>query len=63
MCQENNASLYKPALESMQTSIKAATTSMTSVPKPLKFLRPHYDTLKAAYEKITEPNTKVSSEN
>ena len=29
--------------------IREATTSMTSVPKPLKFLRPHYQTLKTAY--------------
>lgn len=26
---------------------RTATSSMTSVPKPLKFLRPHYDALKA----------------
>jgi len=32
---------------------------MTSVPKPLKFLRPHYDTLKGAYEKIRDQETKV----
>eukprot|EP00918_Siedleckia_nematoides_P046027 GHVU01100887.1.p1 GENE.GHVU01100887.1~~GHVU01100887.1.p1 ORF type:complete len:874 (-),score=98.80 GHVU01100887.1:308-2821(-) len=31
---------------------------MTSVPKPLKFLRPHYDSLKEIYEKITEAITK-----
>jgi len=53
--------LYKAALDSMQTLIKAATTSMTSVPKPLKFLRPHYDTLKTVYEKVTDPATKVIS--
>lgn len=29
---------------------RTATSSMTSVPKPLKFLRPHYDTLKAQLE-------------
>ena len=44
----------------MQTLIKAATTSMTSVPKPLKFLRPHYPTLKTVYDKLTDPSTKVS---
>jgi len=32
---------------------------MTSVPKPLKFLRPHYDTLKQVYEKINDDKTKV----
>lgn len=28
---------------------------MTSVPKPLKFMRPHYDTMKQVYEKIKNP--------
>jgi 26S proteasome regulatory subunit N1 len=32
------------------TEIKSATSSMTSVPKPLKFLRVHYDDLKAVYQ-------------
>ena len=32
---------------------------MTSVPKPLKFLRPHYDTLKIVYEKIKDKETQV----
>ena len=27
---------------------------MTSVPKPLKFLRPHYDDLKAHFEALME---------
>jgi len=32
---------------------------MTSVPKPLKFLRPHYDKLKEIHAKITDPAVKV----
>lgn len=32
---------------------------MTSVPKPLKFLRNQYDTLKGVYEKISDKTTKV----
>ncbi|XP_052227644.1 26S proteasome non-ATPase regulatory subunit 2-like [Dreissena polymorpha] len=55
---ESNHQLYKPALESLRTQIRASTTSMTSVPKPLKFLRPHYDTLKGVYEKIRDQETK-----
>lgn len=31
---------------------------MTSVPKPLKFLREHYPALKEVYEKIKDPKTK-----
>ena len=37
--------LHKPALESIRSLIRSATTSMTSVPKPLKFLRSHYSTM------------------
>lgn len=47
---EDDTSLHKPALEHLITEIKSATSSMTSVPKPLKFLRPHYNSLKAVYE-------------
>lgn len=56
---ENDATLWMPSLEIMRTLICAATTSMTSVPKPLKFLRPHYAVLKTIVEKITDPNTKA----
>ncbi|XP_019869453.2 26S proteasome non-ATPase regulatory subunit 2 [Aethina tumida] len=56
--QENNAGLYLPALQALSNHIKASTTSMTSVPKPLKFMRPHYDTMKQVYEKITDQNVK-----
>jgi 26S proteasome regulatory subunit N1 len=56
---ENDPNLWMPSLEAMRTLIRAATTSMTSVPKPLKFLRPHYATLKTIYEKIVEPNAKA----
>lgn len=38
--------------------IRTSTTSMTSVPKPLKFLREHYPALKEVYEKIQDPKTK-----
>ncbi|KAI8062474.1 armadillo-type protein [Gongronella butleri] len=43
--------LHRPALEQLRTLIRTSTSSMTSVPKPLKFLGPHYDELKATYEK------------
>ena len=55
---ETNAELYLPALEQLRKSIKSATTSMTSVPKPLKFLREHYDTLKSIYETMPTDQTK-----
>ena len=55
---ENDSTLWMPSLEIMRTLICAATTSMTSVPKPLKFLRPHYASLKQIVEKIEEPKAK-----
>lgn len=37
--------LYKPALDNLKTFIRESTSSMTAVPKPLKFLRPFYPSL------------------
>mmetsp|Transcript_28416 Transcript_28416/g.45503 ORF Transcript_28416/g.45503 Transcript_28416/m.45503 type:complete len:952 (+) Transcript_28416:188-3043(+) len=48
------AGVAKLAMETMRSSIKSATSSMTSVPKPLKFLRPHLKTLKETYAKLVE---------
>lgn len=42
--------MYIPALETIKDFIKTSTSSMTAVPKPLKFLRPHYDDLCKRYE-------------
>ena len=47
---ESNSLLHKQALDHLEAEIKSATSSMTSVPKPLKYLRPHYDTLKTIYQ-------------
>lgn len=55
---EDDQELYRPALESLRTQIRASTTSMTSVPKPLKFLRPHFESLKQIYDKIVDEDTK-----
>ena len=44
----------------MKTSIKTSTSSMTAVPKPLKFLRPHYETLTKLYEDWSESEDKTS---
>ncbi|KAF2467631.1 26S proteasome non-ATPase-like protein regulatory subunit 2 [Lindgomyces ingoldianus] len=45
-----DTNLYKPALEQIKDFIKTSTSSMTAVPKPLKFLRPHYESLEKAYQ-------------
>ena len=55
---EPKVEVYMPALQSLKTLITQSTTSMTSVPKPLKFLRRHFPTLKEIYEKIQDPHTK-----
>ncbi|KAL1943923.1 hypothetical protein VTO73DRAFT_3741 [Trametes versicolor] len=47
---EPNTALYQPALETLRTLIRTSTSSMTSVPKPLKFLHPHYPALQELYE-------------
>ncbi|OQR71238.1 26S proteasome non-ATPase regulatory subunit 2-like [Tropilaelaps mercedesae] len=56
---ETDQSLYRSALESLRTLIRASTTSMTSVPKPLKFLRPNYQTLKDCHAKMSDKATKA----
>jgi 26S proteasome regulatory subunit N1 len=53
-----NPGLAKLALETIRVEIRSATSSMTSVPKPLKFLRSHYPALKQHLEKLPD-----SSEN
>lgn len=46
--QDADPGVQKAAIASIGDQIRSATTSMTSVPKPLKFLRAHYETLKAS---------------
>jgi 26S proteasome regulatory subunit N1 len=57
--QESDTSLYKPALDQIKDFIKTSTSSMTAVPKPLKFLRPHYENLEKAYASWPEGENKV----
>ncbi|KAF9239262.1 26S proteasome regulatory complex non-ATPase subcomplex Rpn1 subunit [Melanogaster broomeanus] len=47
---EPNTELYRPALETLRTLIRTSTSSMTSVPKPLKFLHPHYPELQKLFD-------------
>ncbi|RQX72707.1 proteasome 26S regulatory subunit [Toxoplasma gondii CAST] len=46
------------ALQTLSVQLKAATSSMTSVPKPLKFLRPHIPVLIAHYHRLA-PDDKI----
>jgi len=40
------------ALDAIVSELRTATSSMTSVPKPLKFLRPHFRPLKALHRQL-----------
>ena len=57
---ESDKKLYKAALEAIKDSIKTSTSSMTAVPKPLKFLRPHYEGLTELYEEWPASADKTS---
>ena len=53
--QDVEAGVQRMALDHLVKEVRAATSSMTSVPKPLKFLRPHYDTLKTVFDPALAP--------
>lgn len=48
------AGVQKLALETIRSEMMSATSSMTSVPKPLKFLRVHYPTLVTFFENMDQ---------
>ncbi|KAI4322714.1 hypothetical protein L6164_022381 [Bauhinia variegata] len=56
--QDSDPELQKAALESLREEIRAATSSMTSVPKPVKFLCPHYETLQEYFATMDESDAK-----
>jgi 26S proteasome regulatory subunit N1 len=47
-----HAGVAKLALNSIINEIRTSTATMTSVPKPLKFLSPHIDSLKERCDKM-----------
>lgn len=57
---ESNEKLYPDALERLKNAIRTSTSSMTAVPKPLKFLRPHYDRIMSIYDKWPKGANKVN---
>jgi 26S proteasome regulatory subunit N1 len=40
------------ALNHLKTEVKQSTSSMTSIPKPFKFLRPHYPGMSTLYSQL-----------
>lgn len=51
---DQSLDLYEKYLSTLKDFIKDSTTSMTAVPKPLKFLRPHYPSLAELYDTWVE---------
>lgn len=51
---DKDVGVQKLALETIRTEIRSATSSMTSVPKPLKFLRDHFVPLKRHYATMND---------
>lgn len=47
---DSDAAIVKAALDAITKEIHTTTSSMTAVPKPLKFLRPHLETLISTFE-------------
>ncbi|EMS65545.1 26S proteasome non-ATPase regulatory subunit 2 1B [Triticum urartu] len=56
--QSRDPRLRVGAIDTLRKEVCAATSSMTSVPKPLKFLRAHYGTLKACFQRMRDPAQK-----
>ncbi|CAH1180038.1 unnamed protein product [Phaedon cochleariae] len=56
----NDQSLIQPALDMMKYLVRTSTTSMTSVPKPLKYLAIYYDDLKSTHQKMGNGQMKKS---
>eukprot|EP00043_Microstomoeca_roanoka_P020805 m.254068 g.254068 ORF g.254068 m.254068 type:complete len:897 (+) comp17677_c0_seq1:221-2911(+) len=57
--EEDDESLYEQCLKDLRSEIRTATSSMTSVPKPLKFLRPKYERIKLLMDKYNKPELKA----
>ncbi|CAH2352847.1 26S proteasome regulatory subunit Rpn1p [[Candida] railenensis] len=51
---DHDTEFYDQCLKTLKDFIKDSTTSMTAVPKPLKFLRPQYPVLTEIYDKWTK---------
>ena len=59
-CRDPEAGLRRAALDKMRDQVRTSASSMTAVPKPLKFLRPHYATLKETHAAAADAETKTA---
>ena len=57
--QSTTAKIVRDALDKIRELIRSSTTSMTSVPKPLKFLRPLIDDIKKSCETLKNAEHRV----
>ncbi|KAJ2421472.1 proteasome regulatory particle base subunit, partial [Coemansia sp. RSA 2524] len=55
---ESSIEIHRSALENLVSVIRTTTSSMTSVPKPLKYLKPHYGTLVDIFEQWSDAQNK-----
>lgn len=55
---DSEAGVVKLALETLKNEIRTATSSLTSVPKPLKFLREHYAALEEDFKQLKNEENK-----
>lgn len=63
MTQDKDQKLVGPALEMLKYIIRTSTTSMTSVPKPLKYMALYYLSLKNLHKNMQDgPNKKHLSD-
>ncbi|KAI6661946.1 26S proteasome non-ATPase regulatory subunit 2 [Oopsacas minuta] len=56
--EDEEAELRQNSLNILRNQIRSSTSSMTSVPKPLKFLRPHFQQIVLIYDKYPEGEIK-----
>lgn len=54
--------IRQKALDIIVNELRTATSSMTSVPKPLKFLRPHFAVIKTLHTEFSTASDKESIE-
>ena len=57
--QDASPAVQKLAIDTLQSEMRQSSSSVTSVPKPLKFLGVHYDKLKAFYATMPAGENKV----
>ncbi|KAJ2018098.1 proteasome regulatory particle base subunit, partial [Coemansia sp. S680] len=55
---ESSVDIHRSAMENLNNIIRSTTSSMTSVPKPLKYLKGHYATLAELYEAWSDERNK-----